>query len=126
MGMTNAGRDLLASLLMGGAGSVFSEANARLGVGDSTTAFAAAQTDLQAATNKVRVAMDTGYPTLATNALTFKSTFGSAVGNFAWQEWGVFNAASAGVMFSRKVENLGTKVSGATWVLTTTVTLTTA
>jgi hypothetical protein len=124
MGLTNAGRNFIAQAVINDATpTFFTNANARIGVGDSSTAFAAAQTDLQAATNKVRVAMEGGFPTRTDNAIDFKAEFGTAVGNFAWQEWGVFNDASAGIMFNRKVENLGTKVEGSTWILTVTLTI---
>lgn len=102
-------------------GDAFDEAHSYIGVGDSTTAFNANQTDLVAATNKVRVGMESGYPQRSTNAITFKASFGDAVGNFAWQEWGVFNAAAAGTMANRKVESKGTKTSG-TWVFEVTLT----
>ena len=58
---------------------------------------------------------DAGYPTRSGNVLTFKSTFGSSEANFVWNEWGVFNAMSGGVMLSRKVESMGEKVSGSVW-----------
>ena len=129
MGLTNAGRDALAAFTIDAgtntadqALTYFDNANAHLGVGDSTTAFAAAQTDLQAATNKVRVAMEATYPQRAANVLTFRSSFGSAVGNFAWQEIGVFNSDAANTMLCRVVQSHGTKASGDTWVLTHTVT----
>ena len=126
MGITNAMRDLLASAAIGAAYTTFANANAYIGVGDSTTAFAASQTDLQAATNKLRVAMDATYPTQATNVLTFRSTFSTAQANWAWQEWAVFNASSAGTMFVRKVESLGTKTSAQSWQITVTLTMTAA
>lgn len=116
MALTNAGRDFIAQAIMNDSPLFFNNANARIGVGDSTTAFSAAHTDLQAATNKFRKAMDATFPTRATNVITFKSTFGSAEANFAWNEWGVFNAASAGTMLNRVVEYNGTKLSGQTWV----------
>jgi hypothetical protein len=115
MALTTAGRNLIASAIIGAA-TTLNNANARIGVGDSTVAFAAAQTDLQAATNKFRKGMDAGYPTVATNVITFKSTFSGTEANFAWQEWGTFNAASGGTMLNRLVENNGTKLSGQTWV----------
>ena len=59
---------------------------------------------------------DAGYPTRSGNVLTFKATFGSEEANFVWNEWGVFNAMSGGVMLSRKVESMGEKVSGSVWV----------
>lgn len=123
MALTNAARDLIAQALIGGAITSFNNANARIGVGDSSTAFAAAQTDLQAGANKFRRVMEATYPTIAGNVLTFRSLFGTAEANFAWNEWGVFNAASAGAMLNRKVESLGTKTSAQSWQLTATITL---
>lgn len=107
----------------------FNNANAHIGVGDSTTAAAATQTDLQAASNKVRKAMEATYPThtdgttSGSATITFRSVFGTGDANFAWQEWGVFNASTGGRMLNRKVESLGTKTSAATWTFTVTITL---
>lgn len=126
MPLTNAGRDLIAADIIGETVTEFSNANAHLGVGDSTTAFAATQTDLQAATNKFRKAMEATYPTRATNVLTFRSLFSTAQANFAWEEWGTFNASSAGTMLNRKVESLGTKTSAQSWQLTVDLTVTAA
>lgn len=123
MGMTNAYRDHLAQVTIGEAVTAFDNANATIGSGDSTTAFAATQTDLQAATNKLRKAMDATYPQRSANVLTFRSTFLTTEANWAWQEWGVFNAAAAGTMMQRKVENLGTKTSAQSWQLTATITV---
>jgi hypothetical protein len=126
MALTNAGRDLIAADIIGETVTEFTNANAHIGVGDSSTAFAAAQTDLQAATNKMRKAMDATYPTRATNVLTFRSTFATGDANWAWNEWGVFNASSAGTMLNRKVESLGTKASTQSWQFTVTLTVTAA
>jgi hypothetical protein len=122
MALTTAARDFLTGAIMG-SGTFFSSANARIGVGDSTVAFAAAQTDLQASTNKLRKAMDATYPNISANVIKFQSTFVGSEANFAWQEWGVFNAASAGVMLNRVVENNGTKLSGQTWVFQVSLTI---
>jgi hypothetical protein len=120
----NAGKQLLLDLLIGAGGTVFSNANARLGVGDSATAEAVAQTDLQAATNKFRKAMNATFPSRSGQTLTFKAEYASAEANFAWNEWAIFNAAAAGTMLNRKVPSpsLGTKPSGEVWVLTVTIT----
>lgn len=126
MALTNAGRDLIAADIIGETVTEFNNANAYIGVGDSTTAFAASQTDLQAASNKLRKAMDSTYPQRTTNVLTFRATFATGDANFAWQEWGVFNASSAGTMLNRKVESLGTKTSAQSWQITTTLTVTAA
>ena len=124
MGLTNAGRNHIADAIIdNGPPTPFDNTNAYLGVGDSATAFAAAQTDLQAATNKLRKAMEATYPQIATNVLTFRSLFGTADANWAWEEWALFNAAAAGTMLCRKVESLGTKTSAQSWQLTATITV---
>ncbi|MGE4226666.1 MAG: hypothetical protein AB7I23_25260 [Vicinamibacterales bacterium] len=112
--MTNAYRDHQAQVTIGESVTPFNNANAHIGVGDSTTAFAATQTDLQAATNKLRKAMDAGFPQRSGNVVTYQATFGSSDANFPWEESAVFNAPSGGVMQQRKVENKGTKAGG-TW-----------
>lgn len=126
MAITDAGRNHLIAAGIGEAVTAFNNANSHIGVGDSATAFAAGQTDLQAASNKLRKAMDATYPTRATNVLTFRSTFGTSDANFAWNEWAVFNGAAGGTMLNRKVESLGTKTNTQTWQFTVTLTITTA
>lgn len=107
----------------------FNNGNAYIGVGDSSTAEAATQTDLQASSNKLRKAMDSTYPqhtdatTSGAASIVFRSTFASGDANFAWAEWGVFNGSSGGRMLNRKVASNGTKASGASWVFTVTLTL---
>lgn len=123
MGATNAGAVLMATCLMNDTPTFMNSTNAYLGVGDNNTAFSASQTDLQAVTNKVRKAMEAGYPTRSSGALTLRSLFGTADANFNWLEWGSFNAASGGTMFTRKQENLGTKTNTQSWQLTATITL---
>lgn len=122
-GVVNAGEDALIDGITGRATTAFNAANAYLGVGDSTTAYAETQTDLQASTNKLRKGMNATYPKNNGTAQTedWQADFGSSEANFAWQEWALFNASSAGTMFSRKVESLGTKASGSTWTLTATM-----
>lgn len=131
--LVNTGRDYIAAAIIGGdtgtagqALTTFNNANAALGVGDSATAAAVGQTDLQAATNKLRKGMEATFPSVAANVQTFKSSFGSSEANFAWAEIGVFNSptAATGSMLCRVVQSHGTKASGDTWVLTHTVTLT--
>lgn len=94
-----------------------------LGVGDSTTTFATSQTDLQASSNKLRKAFDGGFPAVSGAVISLQATFATSEANFAWNEWGVFTAASGGTMISRKVESLGTKDSSQSWTLSTTITL---
>jgi hypothetical protein len=109
----------------------FNNAQAAIGVGDSVTAAAGTQNDLQAASNKLRKAMDATYPThtdgtASGNAtITFRSTFGLTDANYHWQEWIIANSATAGTgrALNRKVEDNGTKVSTAIWQFSIAVTL---
>lgn len=122
--LVNVGIQLMEDLLVGAGGTVYNNANARIGVGDSNTAAAASQIDLQAASNKLRKAMDATFPSRAAQTLSFKSSFTGAEANYAWQEWGVFNSATANVgMLNRKVEALGTKTTG-TWTLQADISIT--
>ncbi|GAH96133.1 unnamed protein product, partial [marine sediment metagenome] len=98
-----------------GASHIFDNAAAQIGVGDSTTAADATQTDLQAATNKTYKGMESGYPTSTSQKATFKASFGSSEANYAWEEWVVKQSTSA-ICLNRKVESLGTKSTG-TWTL---------
>lgn len=121
MALTTAGVTYMAQAAFGTNPTPFNGTNTRIGVGDSTTAFAVGQTDLVAATNKFRKLVDSA-PSGASNVLTCVATFGTTEANYAWQEWAVFNASSAGTMLSRKVESLGTKPGTQTWQFTVTLT----
>jgi hypothetical protein len=81
----------------------FPNLNANIGIGDSATAAAVGQTDLQAASNKLRKVMDATFPSRSGQVMTFKSTFATSDANYAWNEIALFNAASTGTMFSRAV-----------------------
>lgn len=132
--LTTAGLNRITSLIIAGGGQGATNTATRLGVGNSNTAAAVGQTDLQAAagaTNRYFMTMDATYPQQSNGVLTFKATFGTADGNFAWEEWCVdigTPTVSAGTtvnanMLNRKVQSLGTKTSAGTWALTATVTL---
>lgn len=122
MALTNAGRNHAAQDVVGETVTEFNNANAHVGVGDSTDIFDKTETDLQG-TSKFRQPMEATYPQRSTNVLTFRALFATGDANFAWQEWGVFNASSAGVMLNRKVESLGTKTSAQSWQFTVTLTV---
>lgn len=123
MGLLNGGRDHIAKLINGEAVTAYTNATAYIAVGDSSTAFSAAHTDLQAASNKLRKGMDATYPQRAANVITYRATFTTAEANWAWNEWGVANDVSAGVLLNRKVESLGTKASTQSWQFTVNVTI---
>lgn len=118
----------------------YNNAQAVIGVGDATTAAAATQFDLQAATNREWVGMDATFPTLpgtGSNQFILRSTFGSALANYGWQEFAVANdngsnvtipgsaarAAANGSLLDRVVSNQGTKAVNQTWQPTLTLSI---
>lgn len=132
--LTTAGLNRITSLIIAGGGQGATNTSARLGVGNSTTAAAVGQTDLQAAAgagNRQFKIMDATYPQQSNGVLTFKSTFASGDANFAWEEWCVDigtptvadGTTVSALMLNRKVQSLGTKTSAGTWALTATITI---
>jgi hypothetical protein len=121
--LLNEGIQTLLDLMAGeGTPTAFNTASARIGVGDSNTAAAATQTDLQAATNKTYKGMNGTYPTRTNQTMDWQADFTSGEANYAWNEWVIDNGASAAKTLNRKVESLGTKTTG-TWTLTGSVTI---
>jgi hypothetical protein len=120
--LLNEGIQLILDLLIGAGGTVANNANAQIGVGDSATAEAAAQVDLQAATNKLFKGMNATYPIRTNQTMAWQSDFLTGEANYAWNEWSVRNSSGADKNINRKVQSLGTKASG-TWTLTGQVTL---
>jgi hypothetical protein len=124
MPLLDAGRDFIAEAIINDdTPAFFDNTNARLAVGDSDDAFDETDTDLQAVTNKFRKGMEASYPQRTANAITFRSLFSTSEANFAWEEWGVANDGSAGVLLNRKVESLGTKADTQSWQLTAEITI---
>ena len=108
----------------------FTTGTSRIGVGISTAAAAASQTDLSATASKAYDGMESGYPSHTTGTSTaarscvFRSLFSTAQANFAWNEFGIFNSTAATRrMLQRKVQSMGTKSSAATRQITVTLTL---
>jgi len=122
--LLNEGINLLLDLLIGAGGSAYTNGNAYIGVGDSSTAAAAADTGLLASSNKDYQAMESGYPSRSGQTVTFRAIWGSAEGNFVWNEWTIANGNSnSSTNLNRKVAALGTKASGSEWTLTVTITV---
>jgi hypothetical protein len=139
--LTTVGLARITALITGGAGQAMTNAQMMAGVGDTGTAPAVGNTDLTAATGATHryiQGVDATYPTVANGVITAWSTFASGNGNFAWLEWawGIATgtltpgtgswssiAATSAVMLNHSNQNLGTKVSGAVWVLQGTITL---
>lgn len=119
----NVGINRLLDLMTGNSSAAWTNADAQIGIGDSSTAAAAGQTDLQAATNKTYKAMDATYPTAAASQQTqFKSTFGTSDANYAWNEF-VVRKSTGTLCLDRGVSSMGTKTSAGTWVPTVTVSI---
>jgi len=118
--LLNEGINTIWTLVAGGSATPFNSSNSYLGVGDSTTSESPTQTGLQATTNKLYKAVDSGYPIYGTNQkITFRATFNGSEANFAWNEFTVANGNSdSAVNLNRKVSSQGTKVSGQIWELT--------
>ena len=131
--LTTAGLQRLTNLLIGAGGTALTNTTARLGVGNSSTAAAVGQTDLQASAgsaNRWFQPMDASFPTAVNGVVTLKSTFATGDANFVWAEWGsdigtatvtAGNTVNA-TLLNRAVQALGTKASGS-WVLTATLTI---
>lgn len=132
--LLNEGIQRLEDLLIGAGGTAFNNANSYIGVGDTSTAEAASQTELQAtqnAANRFYKGMNATYPSRSSQTISWQSDFTSAEANFAWNEWtiaaGATTASGSGFLvgttnLNRKVASLGTKATG-TWTFTGQVTV---
>lgn len=130
--LANAGIQRLEDLLIVAGGQGFDATHSRVAAGDDATAAAASQTDLQAgagATHRQFKLVSSG-PTRSSQTITWVATFASGEGNFTagWQEWCIDVGTADGTtvtapMLNRKVAALGTKVAGAVWVFTVTLTI---
>src|SRR5690242_8094366 len=112
MPMTTAACSVVAAALTGGVFTPFDASHSYIGVGDSTTAFATSQTQLQASTNFLLKPVDSGFPTQTGASIVYQATFANADAVFSWQEIGIFNGATQGgatTMLNRFLSNLGSK-----------------
>ncbi len=120
--LLNEGIAELHNLIAATGGTKWDNTNARLGVGDSAAAEGAGQTGLQG-TSKTYAGMEATYPQYAAQVTTWRAVFGGGVGNHAWNEFTVVNAADdTGKNLNRKVSAQGTKTAGQTWTLDLTIT----
>lgn len=128
--LVNAGIARLLDLLIVAGGQGYDATHSRIGVGNSNTAAGASQTDLQAAAgagNRQFKLVSSG-PSRSSQTVTWVATFASGEANFAWEEWCIDpgtadSTAVTSPMLNRKVASLGTKVAGAVWVFTVTLTI---
>jgi len=119
----NEGINYIWRLVKGETGIVPFGANSCIGVGDSTTPASPDQTGLLGV-NKSYKRVDSGYPVVNGTQLIFQSTFGPTDANFDWNEWTVANGCGDEYAnINRKVEALGTKSAGSTWILQVALTI---
>lgn len=110
-------------LISGLTATHFGTANAFIGVGDSSAESSPTQTGLQASTNKFYKAVDSGFPVITGNDITWRATFVSDEANFAWNEFTIANGNSDSAMnLNRKVSSQGSKTSGQIWSVNLTIT----
>lgn len=123
--MLNEGITELLKLLIGDSSATnFGGTKAYIGVGDGTTAASATQTGL-VGTNKTYAAMDSGYPKVSGQNVTFRATFGANAGNHGWREFTIANGNSDSAKnLNRKVESAQrVKVSPDTWIIQLTISI---
>lgn len=137
--LVNVGIQRLEDLLIG-VGSIvgYSNSVARIGTGNGAGTAAAGDTDLSASAgsaNRWFQVMDATFPSRASQTLSFKASYASGDGNYAWNEWGIDGNGAAGstnavgtndathaALLNHKTSAaLGTKASGAVWAFTATL-----
>ncbi|GEM_PF-2530304 len=117
--IVNAGSNLISQLCTGASTAYFTYC----AVGSGTNAVLATDASLQSELG--RVAVTSAYA--VTNTAHFDTFFSTSQGNGTWNETGIFNASSSGVMGSRKLlgssfakSSSNTATVSWTWTLTPT------
>ena len=131
-GLTTSGVFIMWNILIGVNTSLFSTANARLGVSTDTTEFSSSQVNLNPSGTATffMQAIDATFPQVNGNQCSWEATFNGSTGNFTWNSFGVDNDMADGTgnnitsygttrgLLNRFVSFQGTKPLGQTWVLT--------
>lgn len=137
--LTTVGLQRLGDLFTGASAFGFTASRGMMGVGDSSTANSPAVSPAYtallgtASTGQFYVPI-TGAASSTNGLVAASANFTSAQANYQWNEWcwaiataapvansSFATATTSGVMLNRKVQNLGTKASGATWTLSASV-----
>lgn len=114
-----------------GLATPYTNANMKIGVGDTTGATVLSDVDLHAAANAANrwtQAVDATYPTVALGVVTSRATFATGNANFHWFEWVISNGSLVGAtaltrILNRAATDLLTKTSAQAWQFTPTITL---
>ncbi|MCJ7455824.1 hypothetical protein MUP07_03655 [Candidatus Bathyarchaeota archaeon] len=120
--LLNEGIDEIFLLIASTGATLYNNANARMGVGNGTTPASPSQTGLQGASTAFK-AMDATYPQVGTQKGIWRSSFGAAEANFAWEEMTIDNGSVRNRNLCRKVQAMETKTSDVTWVARLDVTI---
>jgi hypothetical protein len=129
--LTTAGIGRIVALINAGGGNAVTSTTARVGVGNGAGTAAIGDTDLSAAAGSANRWFQTCTVTTPSNVLTFAASFGTADGNFAWQEFGIDigtatvtsgNTVNAVLLNHKTSIAQGTKASGQTWSATASIT----
>lgn len=139
--LLTAGLSRITALIIGAGGQAATNTATRIGTGDGTSTAGGGSvpavvgdTDLAAvagSTHRQFVVMDASFPTQVNGLMTFQATFTSALGNYAWNEFGidVTAAATNGTTVNVPLLNhktsiaQGTKTAGQSWAASAAVTL---
>lgn len=134
--LTTAGLGRITALITAiGGVQALTATSGRIGVGNGAGTAAVGDTDLSAAagnTNRQFQPFDANFPTAVAGTITVQSTFGGALANFAWTEFGIDIGAptvTAGTTVNAVLLNhrtgiaQGTKTAGQTWVAQATITI---
>jgi hypothetical protein len=113
-GFLTTGITELWNIFIGAVTTPASGSRLQIGIGDSSTAFAASQTGLLATTNIYYQTVDSGYPTVAGAVLTAQASIGMTNAIFTWNEMGIKNSTT-GTTYDRVVANQGTKAGTNVW-----------
>lgn len=130
--LTTAGIGRIVTLLNAGTGNLIASTTVRVGTGNGAGSAAIGDTDLSAAAGSANRWFQTCTVTVPSNVLTFVAVFGTADGNYAWNEWGadvgtatVSSGNTVGAVLLNHKTSIaqGTKASGQTWTATATITI---
>ena len=100
--VVNVGKDSILKYLGNITGGGYAN---QIGVGDSTTAVAAGQTDLQASSNKYWKTIASSERVYVRPTLFLSADFGYSEGNFTWNELGLRDNQGTPVMWARQVDS---------------------
>tara|TARA_R110002096_G_scaffold434478_1_gene656114 strand:- start:1063 stop:1530 length:468 start_codon:yes stop_codon:yes gene_type:complete len=99
--IVNVGKDSILKYLGNISGGGYAN---QIGVGDSTTAAAAGQTDLQATTNKYWKAISATDRVYIRPTIYVSVDFGYTEGNYTWNEIGLRDNQGSPIMWARQID----------------------